>query len=69
MELKNKIWMNGNLEWFAYIGEEEVFLGRREVPAPLGEGDRWINEYGDSFQIIDGEIRLLGRVDPPEKHW
>lgn len=69
MELKNKIWMNGNLEWFAYIGEDEVFLGRREVPAPLDEGDRWINEYGDSFEITDGEIRLLGRVDPPEKHW
>ena len=69
MELKNKIWMNGNLEWFAYIGEDEVFLGKREVPVPLGEGDRWINEYGDSFQIIDGEIRHLGRVAPPEKHW
>ena len=34
MELKNRIWMTGNLEWFAYLGDEMVFLGRREVPYP-----------------------------------
>ena len=69
MELKNKIWMNGNLEWIAYIGEEECFLGRREVPIPLDEGDAWINEMGDSYKVEDGEIKYLGRVEPPEKHW
>ncbi len=69
MELKNKMWMNGNLEWFAYIGKGEVFLGRREVPIPLEEGDAWTNEYGDMFKIIDSEIKILGRTEPPEKHW
>ena len=69
MELKNRIWMNGNLDWYAYLGADEVFLGRREVPTPLEEGDRWINEYGDEFQVIEGEIKLLGRTEPPQKHW
>lgn len=69
MELKNKVWMTGNLEWFTYIGEEEVYLGRREVPMPLDEGDRWINDFGDVFQVVDGEIKLIERVDPPEKCW
>ena len=69
MELKNKIWMTGNLEWFAYVGNEEVFLGKREVPIPLEEGDEWINEIGDQFRVVEGEIRLLGRVEPPEKCW
>ncbi|MBI5656256.1 MAG: hypothetical protein HZC44_05320 [Geobacter sp.] len=69
MELKNKVWMTGNLEWFTYIGEEEVFLGRREVPTPLDEGDRWTNDFGDVFQVIDGEIKLIEHVDPPKKYW
>lgn len=69
MELKNKIWMNGNLEWIAYIGEDEVFLGRREVPYPLEEGDTWTNEYGDVFLIENSEIKIVGRTDPPKKHW
>ncbi len=69
MELKNKIWMTGSLEWYAYIGDNEVFLGRREVPYPLTEGDTWTNEFGDVFRVEDGEIRLLERVAPPEKHW
>ncbi|MRR07902.1 MAG: hypothetical protein EG828_13405 [Deltaproteobacteria bacterium] len=56
MELKNRIWMTGNLEWFAYLGDEMVFLGRREVPYPLREGDRWTNGYGDTFHVEDGEI-------------
>jgi len=56
LELKNRIWMNGNLEWFAYLGDETIFLGRREVPYPLREGDRWSNGYGDEFRIIAGEI-------------
>ena len=69
MEIKNKMWMNGNLEWFAYIGEDEVLLGSREVPYPLEEGDKWTNRFGDTFQVVDGEIRLLGRTAPPERHW
>jgi hypothetical protein len=69
MGLKTRIWMTGNLDWFALIDGQEVWLGRREVPAPLGEGDAWINQIGDSFRVEDGEIRLLGRVDPPEITW
>ncbi len=69
MELKNKIWMTGSLEWYAYIGEDEVFLGSREVPFPLTEGDTWTNEFGDVFQVEEGEIRLTERVEPPEKYW
>lgn len=56
MELKNRIWMNGNLEWFAYLSDETVFLGRRAVPYPLREGDRWTNGNGDSFHVVHGEI-------------
>ena len=48
---------------------KEVWLGKREVPAPLDEGDAWINQLGDSFKVINGEIVLLGRVAPPEKTW
>jgi hypothetical protein len=69
MELKNRIWMTGALEWFAYIGDEEVFLGKREVPTPLDEGDAWTNEFGDMFKVIDGEIRLVGKTEPPKKYW
>ena len=56
MELKNRLWMNGNLEWFAYLGNATVFLGQREVPFPLREGDRWTNRYGDTFCVKDAEI-------------
>lgn len=56
MELKTRIWMNGSLEWFAYLGDEEVYLGGREVPYPLREGDRWINRFGQEFRVVDGEI-------------
>jgi hypothetical protein len=69
VELKNRIWMNGNLEWYAFIGEDEVFLGRREVPTPLEEGDSWINEYGDHFKVVDARICLLERVEPPNRCW
>ena len=69
MELKNKTWMTGDLEWYAYIGEDEVFLGKREVPIPLEEGDRWVNEYGDVFEIQDAEIRFVERKEPPSKYW
>ena len=69
MQLKNKIWMTGSLEWFAYIGEDEVFLGRREVPYPLEEGDAWTNELGDVFRVEQSEIRLVERIAPPKKYW
>ena len=69
MELKNRIWMTGSLEWFAYIGEDEVFLGRREVPYPLEEGDTWTNELGDVFRVEKGEIKIVERIAPPRKHW
>jgi hypothetical protein len=39
MELTSKIWMNGNLEWFTYINDDDMYLGKREVPVPLEEGD------------------------------
>lgn len=69
MELKTRIWMTGSLDWMALIDGQEVWLGRREVPAPLDEGDAWINDLGDSFKVIDGAIILLGRVEPPQKIW
>jgi hypothetical protein len=61
--------MTGSLEWFAYIGEDEVFLGRREVPYPLEEGDTWTNELGDVFRVEKGEIKLVERIAPPLKYW
>ncbi len=69
MEIRNKLWMTGSLEWFAIIGEEEVFLGRREVPIPLEEGDSWTNEVGDVFRIENGEIVLVARQEPPKRFW
>ena len=61
MTIKNKMWMTGNLDWFAYIGDEEVFLGRREVPYPLDEGDSWSNQFGDRFRVENDEIVWLER--------
>lgn len=69
MELKTRLWMAGSLDWYALIDGEEVWLGKREVPIPLGEGDTWINQSGDSFRIENGEIKLVGRVEPPERVW
>lgn len=69
MALNTRIWMTGALEWVALIDGEEVFLGKREVPAPLDEGDAWINEFGDMFKVIDGAIVRTGKTDPPLKYW
>lgn len=69
MALNTRIWMTGALDWFAFIDEEEVFLGRREVPSPLDEGDAWTNEFGDMFKVIDDEIRRVGTTEPPKKYW
>ena len=69
MALNNRLWMTGSLEWFALIEDQEVFLGRREVPTPLEEGDTWTNAYGDVFQIKEAEILLVERVAPPQRYW
>lgn len=69
MELKNRVWMNGSLQWFAYLGDSEVFLGAREVPIPLEEGDTWTNEYGDVFKVENAEIIHVERIAPPERYW
>jgi hypothetical protein len=69
MALKTRLWMTGSLEWFALIGDEEVFLGRREVPSPLEEGDTWTNDFGDVFRVEHDEICLVEKVEPPQKYW
>jgi hypothetical protein len=69
MALKTRLWMTGSLEWFALIGDEEMFLGRREVPSPLEEGDTWTNDFGSVFRVEQDEIRLVGNVEPPQKYW
>ena len=69
MALNTRIWMTGALDWFAFIDDEEVFLGRREVPTPLDEGDAWTNETGDMFKVIYGEIRRVGKTEPPQRYW
>ena len=69
MALKSKLWMNGCLEWYTYINEEAVYLGTREVPAPLQEGDAWTSDRGDMFRVLDGVILLTGTTEPPRKHW
>ena len=69
MGIKTRLWMNGNLEWFAILGDEEVFLGRREVPTPLEEGDSWTNDFGYVFRVENDEVRLGENVEPPQKYW
>lgn len=69
MEIKNRIWMNGALEWFALVDNQETYLGKREVPIPLDEGDSWTNELGDIFKIIDGYICHTGKTEPPKRYW
>ncbi|MDY0301510.1 MAG: hypothetical protein RBQ99_08005 [Trichlorobacter sp.] len=69
MSLKTRIWMTGSLDWFGYIDDEELFLGRRSFPNPPEEGDEWISEAGDMFRIIDGEIIKTGFKEPPKRYW
>jgi hypothetical protein len=69
MELKTRISMTGALEWYGYVGDQEMFLGQRSFPNPLEEGDEWTTEIGDMFKVIDGEIRLMGKTEPPKKFW
>lgn len=69
MTLKSRLWMTGSLEWYTYINGETVYLGKREVPAPLQEGDAWTNELGEMFKVQDGVILCTGKTDPPKKYW
>jgi hypothetical protein len=69
MELKTILWMTGALEWYGYVGDQEMFLGQRSFPNPLEEGDEWTTEIGDMFKVIDGEVRLMGKTEPPRKFW
>ncbi|HTP66744.1 MAG TPA: hypothetical protein VMJ66_15235 [Geobacteraceae bacterium] len=68
MPLKTRIWMTGSLDWFALIGGEEVFLGRRQVPYPLEEGDSWTNGIGDIFRVENGEVRIVERCAPQQEY-
>jgi hypothetical protein len=66
--LKTKIWQTGALEWWGMIGDEDVFLGRREFPLPPAEGDEWlVRDTGEAFRIIGGEIRRVKRKEGLEE--
>lgn len=68
--LKTKLWQTGNLEWWGFIDNEDVYLGTREFPNPPEEGDEWtVRATGDRFRIVDGEVRKLGRVEIPKEPW
>ena len=68
--LKTKIWQTGALDWWAMIGDEDVYLGSREFPLPPEEGDEWqVLKTGDVFKIIDGEIVLIDNREPPKPEW
>lgn len=68
--LKTKIWQTGTLEWWGMIGDEDVYLGRREFPVPPADGDEWqVRETGDVFRIVEGEIRRIGRRPVEECPW
>jgi hypothetical protein len=60
--LKTRIWQTGALEWWGMIDGEDLYLGSREFPLPPREGDRWVaRATGDTFMIVDGEIRRVGQ--------
>lgn len=68
--LKTKIWQTGALEWWAMIGNEDVFLGSREFPVPPEDGDAWtVRATGEMFKIIDGEICNVGKQEPVQEIW
>ena len=66
MTLKSKLWMTGSLEWFTYIGDTVTYLGKREVPSPLEEGDTWTNELGEIFKVNNGLIEWCGQDRSPQ---
>lgn len=68
--LKTKLWQTGALDWWAMIDNDDVYLGSREFPLPPEEGDEWVvRSTGDRFKVIDSEIKLIGKEDPPEQLW
>lgn len=68
--LKTKIWQTGALEWWAMIGNEDVYLGSREFPVPPEDGDAWtVRATGEMFKIIDGEICHVGKQEPVKEIW
>jgi hypothetical protein len=68
--LKTKIWQTGALEWWAMIGNEDVYLGSREFPVPPEEGDAWtVRANGEMFKIINGEICRVGQQEPVKEIW
>lgn len=69
-DLKTKIWQTGALDWWAMIGDDDVYLGSREFPLPPAEGDEWtVRSTGDHFKIIDGEIVHLGKKEIVRQPW
>lgn len=68
--LKTKLWQTGNLEWWGFIDDEDVFLGTREFPNPPEEGDEWtVRATSERFKIIDGEVRRIGRDERVKEPW
>jgi hypothetical protein len=68
--LKTKVWQTGALEWWGHIDGQDFFLGSREFPLPPEEGDEWtVRSTGDHFQVVDSEIRYLGRKEIPPQLW
>ena len=63
--LTTKIWQNGALDWWAFIDNDDVYLGSREFPLPPEEGDEWlVRSTGQRFKIIDSEIKLIDTEEP-----
>jgi hypothetical protein len=68
--LKTKIWQTGALEWWGFIGGEDVFLGSREFPNPPEDGDEGVvRATGEVLRIVDGEIVRAGPREPPKQDW
>lgn len=68
--LKTKIWQTGALDWWGFIDGEDHYLGSREFPLPPEEGDEWIvKSTGNIYKVIDGEIRKIGKGEPPKMYW
>ena len=68
--LKTKMWQTGALEWWAMIGNEDVYLGSREFPLPPEEGDEWVAcKTGNRFKVIEAEIKIIGKEEPKDYPW
>jgi hypothetical protein len=68
--LKTKVWQTGALDWWAMLGNEDVYLGTREFPLPPEEGHEWhVKKSGDMFKIIDGEICKIGNKPFAGEEW